>query len=82
MKHEMFRPGDLVEVVTVNRASGGATTNRRSKPAHNERWRAFVIGPSVLGTGWWIVKRLNGGRSNGRTYTIPEAEVIRVRRPS
>ncbi len=76
-----FREGDLVEVVTVNRANGDGATNR-AKMARKERWRAIVVGRSLMGAGWWIVKKVNRRSSSRRTYTIPESEVLRiVRRP-
>ena len=75
---KQFREGDLVEVVTANRASGGLATNRRPKPIRNERWRAVVVGPSVLGTGWWMVKKVNSHSAPWMTYTIPEDEIVRV----
>jgi hypothetical protein len=81
-KGEWLRQGDVVEVVTVNRANGGAASNRRPKPARNERWRGVVVGPSVMGSGWWMVKKMNGRSAPWMTYTIPEDEVVRVVRRS
>lgn len=78
MKHGTFRAGDLIEVVTLNRANGGSASNRRPKQVHKLRWRAVVVGPSVMGTGWWIVKKVNGHGSPWTTYTIPEDEIVRV----
>ncbi len=43
-----FREGELVEVVTVNRTKGDGATNR-VKMARKERWKAVVVGPSVMG---------------------------------
>ena len=62
---KQFCEGDLVEVSTVDRAAGKGATNRRPKPARKERWRAVVVGPSVLGTGWWMVKKLSGVVARG-----------------
>lgn len=64
MKREQFREGDLVEVVTVNRANGDGATNR-PKMVRKERWRAVVVGPSIIGAGWWIVKGLTGAALTG-----------------
>jgi len=79
MKREQFREGDPVEVVTVDRANGEASTNR-AKLGHRERWRAVVIGPSVMGPGWWVVKKLHGSGRRWATYTVPDIEMVRVRR--
>jgi len=76
--------GDLIEVTTVNRAQGGnAYADSRRKPNRKERWRAVVLGPSLMGPGWWLVKKLNSRGSHWRrTYTVPEKEIVRVlRRP-
>ena len=72
--------GDLIEVMTVDRARGGnAYADRRPKPIRRERWRGVVLGPSSMGPGWWIVKKLNGAASRGRrTYTVPENEIVRI----
>jgi hypothetical protein len=76
-KGERLREGDVVEVVTVNRAGGGSA-NRRRTLVRKERWRAIVIGSSVIGPGWWMVKKVNGQSAPWMTYTIPEEEVVRV----
>ena len=75
--------GDLIEVMTVDRALGGnAYADRRRKPIRRERWRGVVLGPSLMGPGWWIVKKLNGAASRGRrTYTVPKNEIVRVLLP-
>ncbi len=81
MKHERFRTGDLVVIVTVDGARGGkATRDRRPKPVRKERWRAVVLGPSVMGSGWWIVKKMSGPSSNWMTYTVPDTEMVRATR--
>ena len=35
-----------------------------------------MVGPSVIGPGWWMVKR--SGRQGGRSYAVPEAEITKV----
>jgi hypothetical protein len=73
--------GDLVEIVTIDGARGGkANADRRDRPIRKERWRAVVMGPSVMGSGWWIVKKVNGRRSSSMTYTVPDTEMVRVGR--
>jgi len=78
MKIKQLRAGDLIEVATVDRALGGKARERRPRRLRKERWRAAVIGPSVMGDGWWIVKKIAGRGSTRRTYTVPEVEVVRV----
>lgn len=77
MKRERFHEGDLVEIVTVNHGRK-AIANRRRKALPKERWRAVVIGPSVIGPGWWVVKKLNGRRPH-MSYTVPDIEMVRLK---
>jgi hypothetical protein len=79
MKNKQFRSRALVKVVTVNRANGDGATNRL-KMARKERSKAVVVGPSVMGAGWWIVKKVSGRSAPWMTYTVPATEMARVRR--
>jgi hypothetical protein len=69
-----WKAGDLVAVVTV---SDGASFTR--KPV-TRSWAGKVIGPSVIGEGWWMVREINPstgepGRGRSRTLTVPEQEM-------
>ena len=81
MKRKQFREGDLVEVLTIDRARGPkATADHRPKPIRKERWRAVVLGPSVMGPGWWVMKKITRGRARMTTYTVPDTEMAQVTR--
>jgi hypothetical protein len=64
-----FKPGDPVEITTIDRGRRGLTVSSKRKPKV-QVWRAAVIGPSVLGTYFWLVKS-----EGGPTYTVPAAEM-------
>jgi hypothetical protein len=76
-----FQKGDVVEIVTLDRGRRGPSYNKRPQRTV-ERWRAVVLMPSPVSSGWWIVKKFSGKRLVGRTYTVPQTEMAHVQRDS
>jgi hypothetical protein len=68
---QKWKPGDLVTVVTVN--NGLPVIHKR--PVEN--WHGVVVGPSLVGPGWWNVRRdTPSGGTNGRTIcAVPDGEI-------
>jgi hypothetical protein len=69
-----FRAGQKVTVRTVD---GGRLPRMvaSQRPIRTEEWQGRVVGPSMIGAGWWLVRKA-GGRG-GITYTVPEREMRR-----
>jgi hypothetical protein len=72
MQHE-WKPGDLVTVVTVNRGLP-VRIKRHYAP---ESWAGEIVGPSLLGQGWWNVRKLTpkGRARGGIVYAVPDGEI-------
>ena len=66
-----LKRGDMVEVTTINRGGPPLESRAREK---KETWSGEIVGPSLLGRDWWIVRRL-GSAMPGRTYTVPSDEI-------
>ena len=69
---QKWKPGDLVTVVTVNK---GLPVSRKGQDAA-ETWAGKIAGPSLVGPGWWNVRRISpkrGGR--GGVYAVPDGEI-------
>ena len=71
MKHK-WKPGDLVTVATINQ--GMPIIHKRTV----ETWHGVVVGPSLLGTGWWNVKRdtPSGEKHGTAVYAVPDGEIM------
>ena len=72
-----WKPGDLVVVVTVNRGEPLRPARKGSKPGKAaETWAGEIAGPSLVGPGWWNVRRLNANGSLGvYVYAVPDGEI-------
>lgn len=75
MTAKTFNRGDLVAVLTKDRGE------RHLRKHAEETWAARVIGPSVIGDGWWLVRKVDPatgrpGKGAG-TFTVPEHEMSR-----
>lgn len=69
-----WKPGDIAVVVTVDRGLPSRPNGR--KPPTEQAWAARLIGPSVLGQGWWLVHKLDAKTGKGAAcYTVPETEM-------
>ena len=65
-----WKPGDLVTVVTINR--GLPVWSKRTV----ETWHGVVVGPSLVGLGWWNVRRdTPSGARNGTVFAVPAGEI-------
>jgi hypothetical protein len=69
-----WKPGDLVVVVTVNRGRPILPSKAR-KPGKAEAWLGEIAGPSVLGPGWWNVRRVHPNGWLGYTFAVPASEI-------
>ena len=69
---QKWKSGDLVVVVTVNR--GLPVRSKRQDAA--ESWAGEIAGPSLVGPGWWNVRRLSPKtRVRGSVYAVPDGEI-------
>lgn len=67
-----FEAGAFVVVVTIN---DGIPVVRK---AIETRWPGRIIGPSPIGAGWWLVRKLGRDGELGKAggvYTVPESEI-------
>lgn len=76
MARAPFKAGDLVEIVTVDRGRGDTSYKLKAGHARGERWRAVILMPSPLHSGWWVVKKYSRNGKATRTYTVPAAEMV------
>jgi hypothetical protein len=69
---QKWNPGDLVTVTTINR---GLPVGRKRKDAV-ESWSGEIVGPSLVGPGWWMVRRavITKGRHSA-VSTVPDGEI-------
>lgn len=79
---QKWKPGDLVVVVTVNRGLPvRPRKGRKTRYDETESWAGEIAGPSLLGPGWWNVRRITAkGRPSGGVYAVPEGEIKRWKR--
>jgi hypothetical protein len=69
-----WKPGDLVVVVTVNRGLPVRPRKGRKRQDAAESWDGEIAGPSLIGPGWWNVRRLTP-KGRGGVYAVPEGEI-------
>jgi len=67
---QKWKPGDRVTVVTVNR--GLPVLSKRQDVA--ESWAGEIVGPSLVGPGWWNVRRA-GAKGRGGVHAVPDGEI-------
>ena len=71
-----WKPGDLVVVVTVNKGLPVQPARKDRKSAKAEAWLSQIVGPSVLGPGWWNVQRITPkARMRDGVYAVPDGEI-------
>lgn len=75
-----WKRGDIVVVTTVNK--GLPARPGRKYPAHDnvEKWPGKIVGPSLIGPGWWNVRRITPKGRGGSAYAVPHGEIKRSRR--
>ena len=66
-----WKLGDLVVVVTVNRSLPVWSEGQDAA----ESWAGEIVGPSVLGPGWWNVRRVHPNGWRGGTFAVPDSEI-------
>jgi hypothetical protein len=74
---QKWKPGDLVVVVTVNRGLPVQQERKGRKPRDAaESWAGEIAGPSLVGPGWWNVRRLSPKkRTRSGVYAVPDGEI-------
>ena len=72
-----WKPGDRVTVVTLNKGVPRSSELRGRKGTDKtEAWAGEIVGPSLVGPGWWNVRRLTPkGRPGGGIYAVPDDEI-------
>ena len=72
---QKWTPGDLVVIVTVNRGRPLLRAPKDRKSGEAEAWLGEIIGPSLLGPGWWNVRRIGSNGWRGGTFAVPDREI-------
>ena len=73
-----WKPGDRVTVVTLNKGVPRRSELRGRKGTDKtEAWAGEIVGPSLVGPGWWNVKRYSpsGTRRGTHVFAVPESEI-------
>jgi hypothetical protein len=70
-----WKPGDLVLVVTFDRGLPVPPLRKGLKPGKAETWADEIAGPSVLGPGWWNVRRVHPNGLRGGVFAVPDGEI-------
>ena len=72
-----WKPGDRVTVVTLNKGVPRSSELRGRKGTDKtETWDGEIAGPSLVGPGWWNVRRAvsTTGRY-GRVFAVPDGKI-------
>jgi len=73
--HEL-KSGDLVTVVTVNKGLPVRQPREGLKlQGAADTWAGEIAGPSLIGPGWWNVRRDTPSGMHGSVYAVPEGEI-------
>ena len=72
-----WKPGDRVTVTTVNRGLPFLPPHKGSKRKDVvESWDGEIAGPSLVGPGWWNVRRAVSTKGRyGRVFAVPDGEI-------
>jgi len=73
-----WKRGDRVTVVTLNRGVPRSSELRGRKGTDKtEAWAGEIVGPSLVGPGWWNVKRdtPSGTRRGTHVFAVPDSEI-------
>jgi len=73
-----WKRGDRVTVVTLNRGVPRSSELRGRKGTDKtEAWAGEIVGPSLVGPGWWNVKRdtPSGTRRGTHVFAVPGGEI-------
>jgi hypothetical protein len=66
-----WNPGDTVTVATVN--MGRPVWSKEQETAKS--WAGEIVGPSLVGPGWWNVRRVGARGRRGTVYAVPYGEI-------
>jgi hypothetical protein len=70
-----WKPGDPVTVVTINKGLPPRSDPRGRKGTDKtEAWAGEIVGPSLVGPGWWNVRRI-GPIRRGHVFAVPDGEI-------
>ena len=72
---QKWKPGDLVVVVTVNRGLPVRQLRKGSKHQSAVEWAGEIVGPSLVGPGWWNVRRTGHKGGRGGAFAVPDSEI-------
>ena len=74
---QKWKPGDLVVVVTLNKGVPRSSDLRGRKGTDKtEAWIGEIAGPSLVGPGWWNVRRrVNAKGRYGSVLAVPGDEI-------
>ena len=67
---QKWKSGDRVTVVTVNR--GMPVWSKQQDTAKS--WAGEIAGPSLIGPGWWNVRRADA-KGRGGVFAVPAGEI-------
>ena len=71
-----WKPGDRVTVVTVNRGLPVRPPRKGGKRQDAaESWAGEIVGPSLVGTGWWNVRRHSSKGARSGVFAVPDDEI-------
>jgi hypothetical protein len=66
----------LVVVVTVNKGLPVRPPHKgRKRQDAVESWAGEIAGPSLVGPGWWNVRRIGPNGWRGGTFAVPDSEI-------
>jgi hypothetical protein len=73
---QKWKPGNLVVVVTVNRGLPVRQPRKgRKRQDAAEPWAGEIVGPSLVGPGWWNIRRIGAKGLRGAVYAVPDGEI-------
>ena len=71
-----WKPGDPVVVGTINKGLPRSSDPRGYKgPDKTEAWAGKIVGPLLMGPGWWNVQRTDAKGGGGGVYAVPDGEI-------
>jgi hypothetical protein len=69
---QKWKPGDRLFVVTVKR---GLPVWTKEEQDAAESWVGEIVGPSLVGPGWWNVRRIGAKGRRGAPFAVPRDEI-------
>ena len=73
---QKWKPGDLVTVTTIDRGLPRSSHPRGYKgPDKTETRACEIVGPSLIGPGWWNVRQISVSGRHRSVFAVPEGEM-------